>query len=134
MDTALLVIAVVFAVLAALLHIAIFGMESVLWARPTVWRRFGVKSQADADTLQPMAYNQGFYNLFLALGTIAGLLLLLAPPVSNVGVGLLVLALASMLLAAIVLVTSNPKMARAALTQGITPLIALVFLALRFLV
>ena len=120
--------------LAALLHIVIFGMESALWSRPAVWRRFGVKSQADADTLQPMAYNQGFYNLFLALGTLAGLLLLLAPPVRNVGVGLMTLSLASMLLAAIVLVTSNPRLARAAIMQGTTPLLALVFLVLRFVV
>jgi putative membrane protein len=127
MDTVFFVVAVVFAILAAILHVAIFFLESVLWSRPTVWRRFGVASQQEAATLQPMAYNQGFYNLFLALATIVGLLLLVAPPVSQVGVGIAGVALASMLLASIVLITSNPKLARAALTQGITPLVALVF-------
>ena len=33
----------------------------------------------------------------------------------------------SMVLAAVVLITSNPKLARAAVTQGITPLLALFF-------
>jgi putative membrane protein len=126
MDTVFFVVAVVFAVLAAVLHLAIFFLESVLWSRPAIWKRFGVASQQEAATLQPMAYNQGFYNLFLALATVVGLLLLVAPPVSQVGVGIAGVALASMLLASIVLLTSNPKLARAAVTQGITPLIALV--------
>jgi putative membrane protein len=127
MDSVFFVVAVVFAILAAILHVAIFFMESVLWSRPAVWKRFGVASPQEAATLQPMAYNQGFYNLFLALATIVGLLLLVAPPVAQVGVGIAGVALASMLLASIVLITSNPKLARAALIQGVTPLIALVF-------
>jgi putative membrane protein len=127
MDTAFLVLAVVFGIVAAVLHVAIFFMESVLWSRPTIWRRFGVASHEDAATLQPMAYNQGFYNLFLGLAAGLGLLLLASRPVSSVGIGIASVALASMLLASIVLITSNPKLARAAIMQGITPLIALVF-------
>ncbi len=127
MDTAFFVLAVVAACLAAVLHVAIFFMESVLWSRPAVWRRFGVASQQEAAVLQPMAYNQGFYNLFLALATGVGLLLLVSPPVFQVGIGIAGVALASMLLASVVLVTSNPKLVRAAATQGILPLIAIVF-------
>jgi putative membrane protein len=127
MENVLLVLAVIFAVLAAILHVVIFFMESVLWSQRGIWRRFGVGSQEDAATLQPMAYNQGFYNLFLAIATALGLLLFAAPAVRNVGIGIAGVALASMLLASIVLITSNPKMARAALTQGLTPLLALVF-------
>lgn len=125
MHTASLVLAVIFAVLAAALHVVIFFMESVLWARPAIWRRFGVASREDAAVLQPMAYNQGFYNLFLAVATGLGIVLWAASPVPNVGIGIAAVALASMLLAAVVLVTSNPKLARAALTQGVTPLLAL---------
>jgi putative membrane protein len=127
MDTLFLVLAVVFAALAALLHVVIFFMESVLWSQPAIWRRFGVASQQEAAVLQPMAYNQGFYNLFLALGTGLGLLLLVTPIVRPVGLGIAGVALASMLLASIVLVTSNPRLARAAVTQGAAPLVALVF-------
>ncbi|GAA2075634.1 DUF1304 domain-containing protein [Pseudolysinimonas kribbensis] len=127
MDTAFLVIALIFAVLAALIHVVIFFLESVLWSKPTIWRRFGVASRDDAAVLQPMAYNQGFYNLFLAIATGLGIVLIAAAPVHNVGVGIAGVALASMLLASIVLITSNPKLARAALTQGLPPLIALIF-------
>ena len=68
MNGVFLVLGVIFAGLAALIHLGIFVLESVLWSRPTTWRRFGVRSQHDADVLRPMAYNQGFYNVFLALG------------------------------------------------------------------
>jgi putative membrane protein len=127
MDTAFLVIALVFAVLAALIHVVIFFLESVIWSKPAIWRRFGVASRDDAAVLQPMAYNQGFYNLFLAIATGLGIVLFAATPVRSVGIGIAGVALASMLLASIVLITSNPRLARAALTQGVAPLIALVF-------
>jgi putative membrane protein len=132
METVFLVVAVVFAILATLLHVVIFFMESVLWTRPATWRRFGLRSQDDAVTIQPMAYNQGFYNLFLAIATALGLLMLASPPVHAVGIGIAGVALASMLLASVVLVTSNPRLARAAATQGVAPLIALVFGVLWF--
>jgi putative membrane protein len=127
MDTAFLVIALVFAVLAALIHVVIFFLESVIWSKPAIWRRFGVASRDDAAVLQPMAYNQGFYNLFLAIATGLGIVLFAATPMRSVGIGIAGVALASMLLASIVLITSNPRLARAALTQGVAPLIALVF-------
>ena len=69
------IIATVFGALAALLHVYIFVMESVQWTQPRVWKRFGVPDQAAADTTKPMAYNQGFYNLFLAIGAILGIVL-----------------------------------------------------------
>ena len=45
------VIAQLFAVVAALIHVWFFVMESVLWRRPSVWARFRITSQADADTI-----------------------------------------------------------------------------------
>ena len=54
-----------------------------------------------------MAYNQGFYNLFLALGTAAGLVMLAIPAVTQAGLGLTIFTLLSMLLASLVLITSN---------------------------
>ena len=48
-------------------------MESLTWTQPATWKRFGVASQADAETTRPTAYNQGFYNLFLALGALVGI-------------------------------------------------------------
>lgn len=58
--------------LAALLHGSIFWMESVAWSRPQVWKRFSVADQMTADTTRPMAYKQGFYNLFLGIGAALG--------------------------------------------------------------
>ena len=80
MNLVLLIVAIVFAALAALLHVYIFVMESVLWTRPSIWKRFGLKSQEDAETIAPMALNQGFYNLFLARRRLRRIRLLLPHP------------------------------------------------------
>jgi putative membrane protein len=117
-------------VLAALIHVVIFVLESVLWGRPAVWQRFGVASDAQAQTIRPMAFNQGFYNLFLAGGGFIGVILIASPGLGQAGAALCLFAVLSMLLAAVVLITSNPKLARAAFVQGTLPLFATIFLAL----
>ena len=119
----------VFIALAAVLHVYIFAMESLWWTRPSIWKRFGVASQAAADTTRPMAYNQGFYNLFLALGA-AGGLILFAGGLQAAGAALALFSGGCMVLAALVLVTSGPGYARAALTQGTLPLIGVVLFAI----
>ncbi len=108
--------AVVVGILAVVFHVAAFVMESVLWTRPAVFARFGVASQADADTTRPMAYNQGFYNLGLALGVAVGLVLLTSDAFV-VGKTLVVFGTACMTLAGAVLFTTGPKYRRAALAQ-----------------
>jgi len=128
MSSVFLIIGAVFVGIAGLVHVAIFVFESVLWNRPSTWKRFGIKSQVDAEVLRPMAYNQGFYNLFLALGAGAGLVMLASSNVTQAGAALSIFVLLSMLLAAAVLVFSNPKLVRAAAFQGAAPLIGLIFL------
>jgi putative membrane protein len=114
-----------FAFVAALLHIYIFTMESITWTKPATWKRFSMTSQADADTTRPLAYNQGFYNLFLAVGALIGIgLVLLGQPL--VGWTLIFSSCGSMLLAAAVLALSGRKYLRAAAIQGTTPLLAVV--------
>ena len=130
MNGALLLVGSIFVGLAAIIHIAIFALESVLWSKPSTWRRFGVRSQEDADVLRPMAYNQGFYNVFLALGAIASLVMVWSADVMQGGIVLAIFTLSSMLLASIVLVASNPKLVRAAIFQGAAPLLGLAFLVL----
>jgi putative membrane protein len=119
-----------FALLAAVLHIYIFTMESITWTRPATWKRFGVASQADAETTKALAYNQGFYNLFLAAGALAGAgFVALAPEdavLAAAGWTLVLSSCGSMLLAALVLALSGRKYLRAAATQGATPLLAVV--------
>ncbi len=124
------ILATIAAALAALLHVYIFVMESVQWTQPKVWRRFGVADQAAADTTRPMAYNQGFYNLFLAIGAVIGLALFWAGGAGSTaevaGRTLVLFSLGSMLAAALVLVTSGAKYVRPALIQGTLPLIGFV--------
>ena len=43
-----------------------------------MFARFGLRSAEDAAIVRPMAFNQGFYNLFLALGIAGGLALVAA--------------------------------------------------------
>ena len=128
MNSVFLIIGAIFVGIAGLIHVVIFLLESVLWNRPSTWKRFGVKTQDEADVLRPMAYNQGFYNVFLALGAGAGLVMLASSNVQQAGAALSIFVLLSMLLASIVLLFSNPKLARAAALQGVAPLIGLIFL------
>lgn len=124
------IIATVFGALAALLHVYIFVMESVQWTQPRIWKRFGVADQAAADTTKPMAYNQGFYNLFLALGAVLGIILFwlggVQAPIHVAGVALVLFALGSMVAAALVLLTTGARYLRAALIQGTLPLVGFV--------
>jgi len=124
-----ILLATIVVTLAAALHVVIFFMESVAWTRPTVWRRFGVASQEAADTTRPMAYNQGFYNLFLAVGAIVGLVLY-AVGQHAAGLALIIFTAASMLAAAVVLVTTGRGYLRPAIIQGILPLIGLLLLVI----
>ena len=118
-----------FAFLAAALHVYIFTMESLTWTTPATWKRFGLASQADAETTKPLAYNQGFYNLFLAIGAFIGVgCVALGPGASAQVVGwtLIFSCCGSMLLAAAVLALSGKKYLRAAVLQGTTPVLAVV--------
>ena len=130
MNIAFLVIGSVFVGIASLIHVVIFYFESVAWSKPVTWKRFGLTSQEDADVVKPMALNQGYYNAFLALAGILGLILIQIPGVQQAGLTLALYATLSMVLAATVLITSNPKLARAAVTQGAAPLVAVIFFAL----
>src|SRR6266566_4483126 len=59
------------AIVAGAVHVLIFAMESLWWTTPQVRARFR-QSPEQAEATRLFAFNQGFYNLFLALGTFAG--------------------------------------------------------------
>jgi putative membrane protein len=128
MNSALLIVGSVLVGVAAVIHLVIFALESILWSRPSTWRRFGLRSQADAEIVKPMAFNQGFYNLFLAIGVKVGLLFLWVWNSPEVGLALVFLAAGSMVAAAVVLILSSPKLARAAALQGVAPLLGIILL------
>ncbi|GAA0424547.1 DUF1304 domain-containing protein [Leifsonia naganoensis] len=125
----MIVLATVVVTLAAALHVAIFFMESVAWGRPTVWKRFGVADQQAADTTKPMAYNQGFYNLFLAIGAVVGLILY-GVGLHPAGLALILFTMGSMFAASVVLLTTGKGYWRASITQGTLPLIGFILMLL----
>ncbi len=124
----MLVAALIFAGLAALLHVYIFTMESLTWTTPRTRKVFGTTAE-EAATTKLLALNQGFYNLFLAIVTAAGIVAI-ALGHTGIGAALVFAGVGSMLAAAAVLLASSPDKARAAVTQGLFPLVAVVLLAL----
>ena len=118
------------AIVAGGVHILIFGMESLWWTTPAVRARFR-QSPEQAEATKLFALNQGFYNLFLALGTFAGLALVLTGH-PRVGWTLVYWDCLFMVGAAVVLAASAPQMRRGALIQGAAPLVFLVLAALRW--
>ena len=116
----------VFAGLAALLHVYIFVMESLTWTSERTRAAFGT-TEEEAETTKLLAFNQGFYNLFLAIVTVVGIV------IGGFGYydaahALIFAGTGSMLAAAVVLFASARDKARAAIMQGTFPLIAIVLM------
>jgi len=115
---------IVGASLAALVHLYIFALESLMWGSKRTNRVFGVTAeQAEASRL--FAFNQGFYNLFLAIAALIGIVGAFA----EWGIAARSIALfacVSMVGAALVLVASQRRLWRAALIQGLAPTIAVI--------
>lgn len=124
----MLVAALIVAALAALLHVYIFVMESVTWTSPRTRATFGMSADEAAATKE-LAFNQGFYNLFLAIVSAVGIAAV-AMGHSGIGAALILAGVGSMLAAALVLLISSPDKARAAISQGLFPLIAVVLLVI----
>ena len=120
--------ALVFATLAALLHVYIFTMESLTWTSKRTRATFGTTAE-EAETTKLLAFNQGFYNLFLAIVSGLGIAAMVMGH-KDVGAALVFAGVGSMAAAAIVLVLSVRDKARAAVTQGLFPVIAVVLLVL----
>jgi putative membrane protein len=122
-------IAIGAAVVAALIHVWFFVLESLWFMRPTVWRRFGLASEADARIVRSFAYNQGFYNLFLAVGVALGLGVAASGDLVA-GRAIVLFACGSMVAAGLVLVLHNAAFLRAAAIQAVPPLVAILGLLL----
>ena len=120
--------ALIFASLAALLHVYIFTMESLTWTSPRTRKTFGTTVE-EAETTKLMAMNQGFYNLFLAIISVVGIVAIVQG-CTGIGAALVFAGVGSMLAAAVVLLASAPDKARAAVTQGAFPLVAVVLLVI----
>ena len=121
----------IFAGLAALIHVYIFVLESIIWTTPRARATFGLSPEQARQT-RDLAFNQGFYNLFLAIATGLGIVLVAAGNLP-VGATLVLVGTGSMLAASLVLVLSSPTKARAAAVQGVLPLISVVLVAVGLL-
>jgi putative membrane protein len=111
------------ALVAGVLHVFFFCLESLWFTRRQAYRRFLVR-EADAEAVRPWAFNQGFYNLFLALGIFGGVIALHSGQ-ETAGRAVVLFCCAAILGAAVVLIASDRRMARAAALQGLPPLVAL---------
>jgi putative membrane protein len=116
----------IFAGLAALLHVYIFVMESLTWTSARTRATFGI-TEDEAQATKELAFNQGFYNLFLAIVTVVGIVIG-GFGYYDAAYALIFAGTGSMLAAAVVLLVSSPDKARAAITQGTLPLIAIVLM------
>lgn len=127
----MIAIGVVLAIIAALVHCFIFYLESIAWTSERARTAFGTTVET-AETTKPLAFNQGFYNAFLSVEVVVGLIIVAAGQ-RGVGFALVVAGVLSMCSAALVLVASDRTKARAAAVQGVVPFLAFVTLAIGLL-
>jgi len=117
--------------IAALIHVYIFYLESVAWTTPKARATFGT-TEEEAQATKELAFNQGFYNLFLAVVVFVGIALFAAGS-SAVGAALVLAGAGSMAAAALVLLLSSPDKRGAALKQGLLPAIGVIALVVGIL-
>ncbi len=115
-----------FFVVAGVAHVGFFVLESILFQRNGGHRLFAV-SEAHYPSVKVWAMNQGFYNLFLALGTFYGLVLVVQKQFVAAGI-LIGFCGLSMIGAGIVLLISAPHLKKGALLQVLPPLGGFLFL------
>ena len=123
----MLVLGLVLAVLAALLHVVIFWLESLAWSGERAQRVFGEQTAQEVEATRMLAFNQGFYNLFLGILALLGVVLT-ALGAQAVGPALALAGTGSMLAAALVLGLASPAHRGAAVRQGTLPLLAVLAL------
>lgn len=122
----MLILGLVLAVLAALLHVFIFYLESLAWTGGRARAIFGTTLE-EATATRELAFNQGFYNLFLAVLALLGVGLTVAGSAA-VGLTLTLAGTGCMLAAGLVLLVSSPAKASAAVRQLTLPALAVIAL------
>ncbi|MEI2819872.1 MAG: DUF1304 domain-containing protein [Marmoricola sp.] len=121
-------LAYVLLALAALVHCYIFWLESFAWTSRKTRAIFGTTAE-QAQTTKQLAYNQGFYNLFLAVGTAIAIVLGLTGH-HSVSTAVALVSAGSMVAAALVLVLSDRSKLQPAAIQGVLPALGLAALLL----
>lgn len=54
------------------MHVYIFCLESIAWTSEHARKNFGTGTVDEASAQRELAFNQGFYNLFLAVVAFTG--------------------------------------------------------------
>ncbi len=117
-------VAQIFAIVAVLFHVMAFVMESFLFHRRDV-QVFMLGHPEPSPAVRLWAFNQGFYNLFLAAGPVAGLIAYHGGHVQT-GRALVIYGCAFMAACGVVLFASDRRLWRGMLGQSGPPLIALI--------
>lgn len=121
----LMIIGLVLASIAALLHVLFFVLESVLFRHARGRRLLGVRAEHDSPPLRLFAVNQGVYNLALSIVVLVGAALLIADPTSVAGLAIISAGCSVMVVAGLALaLTGGRRMLGAALAQALPPLLA----------
>lgn len=89
---------------------------------------FGTTAK-EAEATKSLAFNQGFYNLFLAIAVAAGIVFA-ATGETEIGATLVFVGAGSMAASTLMLFISSPDKRGAALKQGVLPLLGIVALAI----
>jgi putative membrane protein len=113
--------------IAAAVHLYIFVLESLAWTGDRARATFGTTPEQARET-RSMAFNQGFYNLFLAVEIAVGIVVVAAGGTA-VGATLVFVGAGSMVAAGLVLLLSDRSKTRPALIQLTPPLLGIVALA-----
>ncbi len=122
-----------FSVVTVLAHTLFFVVESFLWLNPVVHERVLTKLNVptnaslyeQAKILEVLFFNQGYYNLFVALGGIAGLALYRKGKIQE-SITLVTYVCFFALAASLVLAYSTRIGNPGVYIQGLPPLLALV--------
>jgi putative membrane protein len=101
----------------AVIHVYIFCLETILWGKPSTNRAFGVTDNS-AQVLRGLMFNQGFYNLFLAIALLVGFFWSTRPGSLLQAQTIKDYAALSILGAGLVLWMSDPRLIKPAMIQA----------------
>jgi len=107
------------------IHLLFFKLESIDFMKDKTLKRLGLNND-QAAVVKTWAFNQGFYNLFLALGLVYATFLLQGDSV-ELGKVLAQFILLTIVGAGLVLIYSAPDKYKAGVVQAAPALFALVF-------
>ncbi len=115
-----------FILITAILHCLFFKLESIDFMKPKILRKFGLNNES-GGYVKIWALNQGFYNLFLALGLFYSIYLLRSGSIES-GRMLASFILLSISGAGLVLFLSARGKVVPALVQGVPALLGFILL------